>query len=140
MSKTSRVARPKGELERELREQLILLGNACSTFDAGLEAIGRHIALSLRVLLHQHRNSRALLEQLGLRTGRFADSAGGLNPNNLLSECNLVIYEGTAAGGKYIPLMARADLATFSRLTPFEVWWNEPILKDGQGRRFIGES
>lgn len=136
MSKKGRVARPKGELERELRDQLALLEHACSSFDGGLEAVGRHLAMSLRVLLHEHGNSRALLEQLGLRTGRFVDSAGGIDPRNLLPQCNLVILEGTASEGRYVPLVAGGDFTVFSRLVPFEVWWNEHVLRDGQGRLF----
>ncbi|MGC2803329.1 MAG: hypothetical protein WCA41_15965, partial [Candidatus Acidiferrum sp.] len=71
------MARPRGikrtsaELERELSEQLQLLRHACSAYDEGLEAIGKHIALSIRVLVHHHGQSNSLLHQLGLRSIPF---------------------------------------------------------------------
>lgn len=136
MAKKPRKLRPKGELERELREQLVLLQHACSSFDSGLEAIGKHIALSLRVLLHHHRNSQALLEQLGLRDGYFFDSAGALNPKNLLPECNLVMFQVSPAGARYLPLVAAGEPSVKPRLVSFAIWWNEPVLKDGKGRFF----
>ena len=48
----SRIARPRLELQTELREQLALLRHACQAYDGGLEAIAKHISVSLRVLLH----------------------------------------------------------------------------------------
>lgn len=134
MGNRSRVARPRGELERELREQIQLLQNACASFDSGLEAIGKHIALSLRVLLHHRGSSQALLEQLGLRKGYFFDSAGPLNPRNLLTECNLVMFQIGPDGARYLPLVAAGCPPIAPRLVEFSQWWNEPVLKDKKGR------
>ncbi|MEN5220003.1 hypothetical protein [Stenotrophomonas sp. TWI602] len=134
MDKRVRITRPKGELERELQDQVELLQHACSSFDSGLEAIGKHIALSLRVLLHHRGNSQALLEQLGLRDGHFYDSAGELNPRNLLTECNLVMYRMDANGAEYLPLVAAGESHRRPKLVPFPTWWNEPVLKDNKGR------
>jgi len=134
MAKTSRVIRPKGELERELREQVTLLEHACTSFDSGLEAIGKHIALSLRVLLHHTHSSRSLLEQLNLRGGFFYESAGALNPKNLITECNLVMLRIGPDGGSYQPLVAAGDPPFPPRLVPFSDWWNAPVLKDIKGR------
>lgn len=132
-----RASRPKGELEQELREQLQLLLHACESFDSGLEAIGKHIALTLRVLLHHHGTSRALLEQLGLRNIRFYDSAGKLNPKNMLPECNLIVLSvNTQSGGKYIPLVAAGDPPRPPVKVAFVDWWNLPVLKDSSDRKF----
>lgn len=134
MAKKSRVARPKGDLERELQEQVELLEHACKSFDSGMEAIGKHIALSLRVLLHHRGQSQALLEQLGLRGDHFYDSAGPLNPRNLLAECNLVLMRLGPAGAEYLPRVAAGEPPFPPKLVPFADWWNEPVLKDGKGR------
>ncbi|MBN5049562.1 hypothetical protein JY456_04310 [Stenotrophomonas maltophilia] len=134
MARSSRVARPKGEVERELGEQVALLQHACSSFDSGLEAIGKHIALSLRVLLHSRGKSQALLEQLGLRGGYFYDSAGSLNPRNLLPECNLVMMRLGNDGAHYLPRCAAGTYPFPPKLIRFERWWNDPVLKDDKGR------
>jgi len=130
MSKRHKVQRPRDELKTELKEQLQLLLLACRNYDSGLEASGKHIALSLRVLLHHRGTSRALLEQLGLRDQRFLDSAGAVNPRNLLTECNLVVMRATTAGGAYIPLVAAGDPPRPPQKIPFAEWWNEPVLRD----------
>lgn len=136
MARKNRAKRPKGDLERELREQLQLLQRACSDFDRGFEAVGKHIALSLRVLLHHHGQSRALLEQLGLRQIRFYDSAGSINPNNLLTECKLIVLRLSADGGKYEPQVAAGDPPRPPTKIPFVKWWNDPVLKDNENRLF----
>jgi hypothetical protein len=136
MTKPKRVARPKDELKRELVEQLALLRHSCQAFDSGLEAVGKHISLSLRVLLHHHGQSRALLDQLGLRSGRFLDSAGPINPKNLLTECNLVALRITGQGGHYLPVIATGGLPRPMHAIPFANWWNDPVLKDNRSRTF----
>lgn len=136
MTKKSRVARSKKELERELKEQIALLENACASFDSGLEPIGKHIALSLRVLLHQSGRAQSLLEQLGLRNGYYYDTAGKLNPRNMLTECNLVMHQITSDGARYLPLAAATGDLGGTKLVPFAEWWNAPVLKDNKGRIF----
>ena len=136
MSKPKRVQRPKEELKRELVEQLALLRHSCSAFDNSFEPVGKHIALSLRVLLHDHRQSRALLDQLGLRNGRYLTSAPPLNPRNLMTECNLVGMQLSTGGSRYLPLVAMGGGPYPLQPIPFVNWWNDPVLKDNKGRTF----
>ncbi len=130
MSKRKRVRRPKDELQREFREQLQLLRLSCKAYDSGLEAAGKHIALSIRVLVHQHGQSRSLLDQLNLSSIRFMDSAGPLNPNNVLTDCMLTIIQVSPLGGRYLPLIAGGALPRPMRAISFVNWWNNPVLKD----------
>lgn len=136
MTKPKRVQRSKDDLKKELREQLQLLRHSCQSYDNGLEAVGKHISLSLRVLLHHHGNSRSLLDQLGYRSGKFLDSAGPLNPGNLLTECNLVMMQLSSGRASYLPLIASGGGPRPMRPVPFVDWWNEPVLKDNKGRTF----
>lgn len=136
MAKPKRVQRPKDELKRELVEQLQLLRHSCQAFDGGLEAVAKHISLSLRVLLHHHGQSRALLDQLGLRGGRYLTSAPPLNPRNLLTECNLVLMQVGPTGARYLPLVAAGGPPFPLQPVPFVDWWNNPVLKDNRGRTF----
>jgi hypothetical protein len=134
--KQKRVPRPKGELHKELNEQLSLLAHACQSFDNGLESIAKHIALSLRVLLHQHGQSQSLLEQLGLRSKRFMDTAFDLNPRNLLTECPLTIMQLSAGEAKYLSLCQAGGGPRGFRWVTFPEWWNNSIIKDDKGRFF----
>jgi hypothetical protein len=134
MTKPKRVQRPKDELKRELVEQLQLLRHSCDAFDGGLEAVAKHISLSLRVLLHHHGQSRALLHQLGLRDGRYLASAPPLNPKNLLTECNLVLIQVGSNSARYRPLVSAGSSPFLMQPIPFVDWWNTPVLKDNCGR------
>ena len=136
MAKPKRVQRPKDELKRELIEQLQLLRHSCQAFDSGLEAVGKHISLSLRVLLHDHQQSRALLDQLGFRSGRYLTSVPPLNPRNLATECNLVVVQASSAGARYLPSIAMGGGPFPLQPIPFVNWWNDPVLKDNRGRTF----
>lgn len=138
MTKPQRVSRPKGDLKRELRDQLQLLRLACESYDNGIEAAGKHIALSLRLLPHSSNSgrSRALLDQLGLRGGRFLDSAGPLNPRNMLTEFPLVMIHATDEAARYAPLVAGGEGSTPPTPRPFATWWNDPVLKDDRGEKF----
>lgn len=136
MSKRQRVKRPKNELKIELIEQLQLLQHSCQSFDRGFEAIGKHIALSLRVLLHNYRKSRALLDQLGLRSGSYFTSASPLNPRNKFTECNLLTIQISNSEARYLPLIAVGDTPQSLQSVRFEDWWNDPVLKDNLGRTF----
>jgi hypothetical protein len=102
----------------------------------GLEAIGKHIALSIRVLVHEHGQSRALLDQLGIRSVRFLDSVGPVNRENLLADHKLVAMQLSNSGGRYIPLVATGEPPFPPRRIGFTDWWNEPVLKDKLGRTF----
>jgi len=137
MNKRARVKRSSEELREELKEQVALLKNASDSYDKGLEAIGKHIALILRVFLHHHGNSRALLEQLSLRDKRFPNSSGAkLNPNNLGTDCHLTVIHLTDEGARYLPLIAAGGGPLAPVWEKFPDWWNEPIIKDNQGRKF----
>lgn len=135
MSRKNRVARPKGELLKEFNEQILLLTHACATFDQGLEPIGKHIALSLRLLLHHHGQSQALMQQLGLRAKRFMDTAHDLNPRNLMTDCPLTLMR---VGGvnKYLALCQGGGGPRGHRWIKFEDWWNNNVVKDEKGRFF----
>lgn len=131
----SRVKRSRSDLLQELGDQIALLVNACESFDRGLEAIGKHIALSLRVLLHHHRNSQALLQQLDMRSKRFMDSAGILSESNMLTDCPLCAMR-IGSNEAYLPLCAVGGGPMGTRWIPFEEWWNNSVVKDNMNRRF----
>jgi hypothetical protein len=135
MSMKKRVNRPRGELVRELNDQIALLVHACNSFDKGLEPIGKHIALSLRVLLHHHGQSQALLQQLGLRSKRFMDTAHDLNPKNLLTDCPLTVMR-MGSGDRHLALCQVGGGPLGERWLPFEKWWNNSVIKDDKGRFF----
>ncbi len=136
MAKNKRVKRPKVDIVNEFGEQLELLIHARHSFDIGLQPIGKHIALSLRKLLHHHGQSKAVLEQLGIRSKRFLDTAGDLNPKNLLTDNPLCAMRIGCGQDQYLPTCAVGGSPIPDRWLPFEKWWNNSVIKDNKGRFF----
>jgi hypothetical protein len=131
--KKSRIARTRADLIRELADQVVLLAHACNSFDNGLVQAAKHMAVSLRVLLHERGQCRALLQQLGIREKRFLNTSRLLNPKNLLTENTLCIFN---AGG-WVPRcngpQGHGPDQTWIR---FEDWWNQDVVRDNQRRTF----
>jgi hypothetical protein len=76
-----------------------------------------------------------LLEQLDLRSGyRFADTAGKINPKNLLTECNLVGYSMNSEGSRCLPGVALGNFGREPSFVPFSEWWTERVLRDNKLR------
>jgi hypothetical protein len=121
----------RADLEQHLADQLKFLEQSADAFDKGFAAEYRRMALAIRVLVHDTRNSHALLDQLGRLTINFVDTADPLEPGELLTYSGLtMIVHGGENGGFAAPL----DKADSRRTRHFEEWWAQPVMKDGQGR------
>lgn len=130
MPRKHRVKRSTDDLYRELDDQIELLKLACNNFDTGSEAAAKFIAVTLRVLLHSTDRSHGLLDQLGYRKLRFFDSAMPLNPNNLMTECNLIGMSLSTTSARHLPMVAMGGSPYPGKWTSFSDWWNTPVLKD----------
>jgi hypothetical protein len=109
---------------------MVLLCDACRSYDRGFRVIGKHIALSLRVLLHEYGPSRALLGQLEFLDIPFLDTAGPVHPDNPLTECTLCVIAIGPAGATYIPKFVGGGGVAPSRWVTFAEWWDMPVIKD----------
>lgn len=124
-------ARSKDDLLDALSEQIELLKLGCRSFDSGNEIEAKNIAVRLRVLLHQTKQSHALLEQVGLRNGYFVNTAHRLRPQNRGSDFALTsVLVDSMSGAKYVPLLDSrvGDIRPSKRV--FSDWWNIPVIKD----------
>jgi hypothetical protein len=124
-----RVGRTPAELREAFKQQVKLLTTYCRLYDEGDHSLALPTSTCLRLLIHQSGKSRSLLDQLGLRGGRFYTTAPPLNPRNLMTECNLVVLRMSLAGAEFLP--AIGPLAFRDRLA-FPEWWLAPVLK-GKG-------
>lgn len=132
--KNTRVIRTKADLLLGLQEQVTLLSHACKSYDNGLTPIGKHIALSLRVLLHRHANSQALLQQLGIRSKHFLDTAGDIDPHNVLTDNLLSVFRVDRGKIDWAPKFVQGK--GFERWITFAEWWNNNVIKDDKKRFF----
>ncbi len=132
-----RVARQSQELEKDFAETFRRLVRAGAAFDEGhgYEAAG--IAAIVYVFVHEGgKRSPSLLTLLGRKSDmQFIDSAAPLNPKNLATETPLVMMRAGSDGFVY---QALKDQGPPLNLPPasFSKWWEKPVLRDPQRRRF----
>jgi hypothetical protein len=139
MGKASRkkgASRPKSELIELLSENVKFLEASSQAYDAGFEGEAKRLAVVLRVLLHDTKQSHSLLQQIGVKSRlRFDDSAVPINPSNLLPEPGLVMLKLTAgSGGRYIATLDDLSPSRVKSRAAFAGWWSNPVMKLSDGR------
>jgi hypothetical protein len=152
----TRVPQSRDELEAHLADQLEFLEDACSLYDEGRINRFKQIATSIRILMHDSRTSMSLLGQLGLlNSRRWLDTAGPINPNNLMATNNLIYGQATVIDDKgtvapsygpvldawketNFPVRTRTAFGTVTMLKgerlQFSQWWTMPVVKVSAGQ------
>jgi len=101
-----KIRRSIGDLIDRLKEQHDFLKQSCRSYDDGCENEAKRIAVCLRVLLHDTKNSRALLSQLNIKeTTKFLNTAHLYNEKNLLPSSYLTFMRLSGSGGMVLPLL-----------------------------------
>lgn len=164
----NKILRSAEDFELQLDRQLNFLRRSCATFDAGASDEAVRIALTIRVLVHNTKQSTSLLTHLDLQntlsyidTGiyrflldpairqwvsQFSPSCPSIGP----SPVDVGLIElGDAGGGRvgwYAPLRLRRfttgtppDKAT-RWVAPFDAWWNDPLTESSSGKTFSRSS
>ncbi len=154
------------DLLNHLCEQLRFLRASADAFDGGFEGEAKRLATTIRVLLHETKNSRSLLGQLNMKDSLMMhNTAHALNPTNLLPHQGLVIMRLDAPQGAdssvSFTLLGEEDPYTkapsdkpIGKMTyvprcnepsgsgskptdvPFNKWWWEVVIRDKEHARF----
>jgi hypothetical protein len=125
--------RPIGrdELVDQLRDHIAFIKASCGLFDTGHDGEAKRIATSIRVLVHDTSVSHSILQQLGYKSSlQFISLAIPNRSSNLGPYWGLLDVEITA--GTYVPKLDQVA----PRPMPFGEWWQEPVLKDGDGNLY----
>lgn len=111
-----------------LREQIYFLQSSAKLYDLGAEIEAKRMAVSLRVLLYDTKNSSSLLGQMQLKKKmQFISTAQKYDPSNLLSQQCLLSMTLTSDGGTYNPLFENDNRY---RLLSCREWGNEVVFCD----------
>lgn len=122
------------ELKEQLSDQMGFLLASAEAFDGGDVSEAKRLAVALRVLLHESKQSHSLLGQLGQLQGDFWDlSFPPAEPGNLLSFGSLIeIVQPLNLPNAPAQYMAPLDDAP-SRLLPFKQWWEAKVFQHPDG-------
>lgn len=127
------LVRSAEELAELLDEQISFLKASCAAFDTGFEGEIKRLAVSVRVLVHDTRNSTSLLTLINRKDVPFFDSADAYDDASIASHSSLVQIHLGAKGAKPRPHL---DDVIESREVDFETWWDGIVLVDAQRNEF----
>lgn len=98
------------EYRDHLREQIYFLQSSAKLYDLGTEVEAKRMAVALRVLIYDTRDSSSLLGQMHLKKKmKFISTAQKYSPSNLLSQQCLLSIKLDASGGRYEPLFENGN-------------------------------
>jgi len=132
------VRQSDSELRNHLREQVGFLLASIQGFHEGRLAESKRMALAIRLLVHDTRNSRSLLSQLGIKnTILFYDTTGVVTDPRLASALGLAgIVLAMGRGGPrafWTPNLDGGPENKDCTVRPFHSWWTRPVIKDNHG-------
>lgn len=120
-----KVRQSEDDLNSHLREQIQFLLRSSQAYDEGFWSEAKRLAVVIRVLLHDTKDSHSLLSLLKSKDILFYDSAKDYDPENLVSTSGLIAMKHGPTGWKYVPKLDRGDI----KIT-FEPWWNKIVFVD----------
>lgn len=122
------------DLEAHLKVQLGFLELSATSFDNGFEDEAKRLALTIRILVHDTKNSHSLLRQLNKKGVKFLDSTFNFNPADIIGHGGLVCISSGPAGSKYVAMLDDLPPPAI-KWVDFETWWNMPVLVDNKRRQ-----
>lgn len=124
------VKQSKNDLRSQLKNQFDFLRSSAKDYDEGRTNEAKRIATSIRVLVHDTKESTSLLTQLNRKNILFYDTAKKPIPGNLISTPILVfLYCNGAEPTKYLPLLTNSCVQKVN----FDQWWNGIAIDDNKG-------
>jgi hypothetical protein len=131
----ARVPLTPSELEAHLKEQIAFLESSADSYDRGFRGEGKRLAVTIRILLHDHGSNKALLAQLGrLGSMRFFDSALPNPSGNVATYSGLVVTAHLKSGAEYLPMLDDNQIGP-GEWVPFDSWWATVIFVDNKKRK-----
>jgi hypothetical protein len=124
----AKVKQSKTELEKQLREQIGFLITSCRLYDEGRHAEAKRLAGTLRILLHETKQSKSLLGQLHLRDISWIDTAVPYDPENLVSHVGLVSIQFDEPSGRIPWLIPKGTPNGELKKSEFNKWWSHPVI------------
>jgi hypothetical protein len=119
------------DLKEQLNDHKKFLERSSNDFDQGHFEEAKRIAVSVRVLVHDTKNSHSLLKQLGVKnTNKYLSTCPDFNVT-MPKGATLLYSGGLALPGVpngYIPRCMSSEPNDFASWVSFEEWWNQIVI------------
>lgn len=123
----SNIAQSRSDLEDHLKDHIAFLKSSADAYDAGQDGEAKRLAVSIRVLCHDTRNSHSLLGQLGMVQQSFISTAIPHDARNISTHNGLCMVAMNGAATQYIAML---DGTPYRRHVTFDDWWREIVFVD----------
>jgi hypothetical protein len=131
------------DFKEQFDQQIEFIETSASAYDAGNEPEAKRLAVNLRVLLHDTKNSTSLLKHLTVKDLLpFRNTAADPPPAGVLTVfggglCSIEATLGEGGGkSRFVPILDTDPARSSRPLQCFEDWWKGPILNDQEGNFF----
>lgn len=122
------------ELVFHLQEQIGFLKASADAYDRGFDGEAKRLAVTIRVLVHDTRNSKSLLGLLGQKSIPFLDTSIPLTPGNRSTHSGLVVTSMVpGVGAKHVAFLDDRPGGKPVE-TEFDSWWSTAVFVDSKGR------
>jgi hypothetical protein len=136
-----RISQTSEDLITHLKEQIDFLERSAKAYDEGYVSEAKRIATTLRVLLHDTKNSTSLLKLLGKNRIKFYNSSmnyeSGLAPKMKLIIMVIKGHEEYFDDAFYkAPLDNLPPGTNVNKKNDFLQWWNQVVIIDQKKNKF----
>jgi len=121
------------ELKSHLIEQISFIESSAESFDAGAEEEAKRLALNIRILVHDTKNSHSLLNQIGKKLD-FYDTSSDFDSNNILNHGGLISTLSEPHQARYVANLDNIP-PNVAKMIEFESWWEKIVFSDEQGHK-----
>jgi hypothetical protein len=123
------------DLKKHLKEQVDFLCRSAEAYDRGCLDEAKRLAATIRILVHDTKNSTSLLSQLNLKGIYFLDTSADYTNSIFGSFSGLALREVRAESGisegVYIPRFYRSGNPSEPYTwKPFNIWWEKIVIVD----------
>lgn len=132
----------RDELIVQLRDQLEFLDVSCREFDAGRENEAKNLAVRVRVICHQNApSSISLLHHMGVEESIMMRDSVPIYyyspgpPMAYVFGSGLSTVRPSPTSTRHLPRLRTEPLEEASVNTPFDPWWNLPVIFPRYGER-----
>ncbi|MDH5203426.1 MAG: hypothetical protein OEW69_09225 [Nitrospirota bacterium] len=125
-----KVPQTKKDLLEHLKYQINFLSSSDQSYDNEYETEAIRMAVAIRILLHDTKQSKSLLSQLDKKNILFYDTARDLDPRNVLTDIGLALIRLSPKGAEYLAGLDDIPPERLNRKVPFDRWWSKIVIRD----------
>ncbi len=133
----SKQPQSQSDLSEHLADHIDFLQVSADSYDKGFTGESKRLAVSIRVLVHDTKNAKSLLGQLGKKYFlEYNDSSFPIIPGNLSSHFGLVVMTSSLrnGGAGYRAFLDHSPMSG-SKTLSFDQWWELPVFFDLNGNQ-----